>query len=307
MKDLIPTPFFDDFQDTAGDSEIGYPVQLSDVELIKLQMHRIPWHWHAEMEAVIVHKGEIWLFTDDARLRLSAGQGVLINQNIMHSIHPVDKDVSSCIYRLKFHPSFLFGFVNTMISGKYLAPVLHSTALKITELHQNDCWHRKLLDILNQIITVNQEKKYGYELITKSCLCRLWYFLLEKAIPENLSQSKQNAISLDEARVKAGIQYIQEHYSEHISLEQLADSIHISKSECCRCFKRTLQLTPFEYIMRYRILEAAAMMQENDPRAHSMSMLAFSVGFNNTSYFNKLFKQYFYCTPSEYKRRLNKY
>ena len=104
--------------------------------------------------------------------------------------------------------------------------------------------------------------------------------------------------------MKDAILYIEEHYNENITLDDLAASIHLSKSECCRCFKRTLQLTPFEYLLRYRIFRAANMLKMNGPHTCSMSSLAFSVGFNNASYFNKVFKQYLHCTPSEYKRKI---
>ena len=46
------------------------------------------------------------------------------------------------------------------------------------------------------------------------------------------------------------------------------------------------------------------MIQDNDPAYRNISDLAFNVGFNNVSYFNKVFKQYVKCTPSEYKKNL---
>ena len=54
--------------------------------------------------------------------------------------------------------------------------------------------------------------------------------------------------------------------------------------------------------MRYRILRAAEKILQNDREMTSISELASSVGFNNTSYFNKLFKKYFNCTPTEYRK-----
>ena len=48
------------------------------------------------------------------------------------------------------------------------------------------------------------------------------------------------------------------------------------------------------------------MIQGDDPAARSISDLAFAVGFNNASYFNKVFKQFLKCTPSEYRRNLKK-
>ncbi|MBQ3037428.1 MAG: helix-turn-helix transcriptional regulator, partial [Lachnospiraceae bacterium] len=113
---------------------------------------------------------------------------------------------------------------------------------------------------------------------------------------------KQVSLSHDEIRIIDAIAYIQEHYAELVTLDDIADSIHVSKSECCRCFKRAVNITPFEYLMRYRILQAADKILQNDREMTSISELASSVGFNNTSYFNKLFKKYFNCTPTEYRK-----
>lgn len=284
--------------------EIGYPVQVYYIELSKMYMHKIRWHWHAEIEIIIINHGEADFLTDDTKLRLHAGQGILINQNVMHSILPVDEKASCSLYSVVFHPSFLFGYGNTVMSSKYLVPILSSPTMRILELHEQNSSQEALLDIVNSVIAVNLTKKYGYELITKSYLCQLWTALLEQVLPEDVNKSRQSTISLDESRVKQAILYIEKHFSEQITLEDLAASIHISKSECCRCFKRTLQVTPIEYLMKYRIFQAASMLLKNDSDTHSMSALAFSVGFNNASYFNKVFRQYLNCTPSEYKRRI---
>lgn len=285
-------------------NEIGYPVHVYYIELSKMYMQRIRWHWHPEIEIMIINQGEAILTTDDKKIHLKAGQGILINQNVMHSLQSADAKTDCSLYSAIFHPSFLFGYGNTVLSSKYMTPVLSSPVFRTMLLDETDPDFEKLMDTINSVIAVNMTKKYGYELITKSYLCQFWVQLLEQVIPHNLNTSKQNGLALTEARVKEIIMYIETHYAEHISLEDLANSVHISKSECCRCFKRALQFTPIEYLMKYRILKAANMIQSNDPASHSISDLAFSVGFNNVSYFNKVFKQYIKCTPREYKKGL---
>ena len=289
---------------TLTDTEIGYPVHVYFIELAKMNMQRIRWHWHPEFEVIIVNHGEADFFTDDKKIRLKAGQGILINQNTMHSIQSADPDASCNLYSTIFHPSFLFGYGNTVMSGKYLSPILSSPVFRTMLLDEQDPVAEKILDAINSVIAVNMTKKYGYELVTKSYLCQLWVTLLENVIPQNVKTYKNGSLSLEESRVKEAILYIESHYAEHITLDELASSIHISKSECCRCFKRTLELTPIEYLMKYRIFRAASMIQSDDPISHSISELAFSVGFNNASYFNKVFKQYLKCTPSEFKKNL---
>ena len=56
--------------------------------------------------------------------------------------------------------------------------------------------------------------------------------------------------------------------------------------------------------MKYRIYMAAYLIQKNDPAVSSISDLAFQVGFNNASYFNKVFRQYLQCTPGEFRKKI---
>ena len=111
---------------------------------------------------------------------------------------------------------------------------------------------------------------------------------------------------LDEDRVKQAILYIHANYAKPLTLDDIAESIHVSKSECCRCFKRSMRLTPFEYLMKHRIFESARKMQRNEQAADSISSLASSVGFNNSSYYNKIFRKYLHCTPTEYREEIKK-
>lgn len=286
------------------ESEIGYPVHVCPIELCQMYMQRIRWHWHPEIEIIIITAGEADFLMEDKKIRLKTGQGIIINQNVMHSVVPENSNADCRLYSVAFHPSFLFGYGNTTISGKFLVPILSSPFFRTMLLDEKEHNRKKLLDIINNVISTNLAKAFGYELTTKSYLCAFWLCLLECVIPQNIKKDNHIAVSPDEARVKDAILYIEKHYFEPVSLEQLADSIHISKSECCRCFKRVLQISPIEYLMKYRIFQAANMIQRNDPNASSMSELAFSVGFNNASYFNKVFKSFLDCTPSEYRKNL---
>lgn len=145
--------------------------------------------------------------------------------------------------------------------------------------------------LTSEIIKINLQKSFGYELLTKSYLIQIWLLLLNhiRDLPHDHIPAYDPQVVLDESRTKAAITYIMEHYEEPITLQDIADSIHISKSECCRCFKRCLQLTPFDYLLKYRIYSAVDLLAQ-DSSTLSISDIALKVGFNSSSYFNKLFK-----------------
>lgn len=293
--------------DPSVHGDLDYHVQVYFIDLSKAYMKYIRWQWHSEFEVIIVNHGEADVLADDKMIHLTPGQGIFINQNVLHAIHPSGESRNCTLYSLVFHPDFLFGYNNTTLSTKYLAPVISSPAFKTFFLDQYNPAQEKLLDCVNDVIAANAMKAYGYELVTKSKLFHFWTLLLEKITPaDSNAPLPVPALPLDEMRIKDAIRYVEEHYASPITLETLASSIHVSKSECCRCFKRVLKLTPIEYVMRFRIFSAAKLLHSNDPVTHSISDLAFSVGFNSVSYFNKTFKHYLHQTPTEYKKAIKK-
>lgn len=100
-------------------------------------------------------------------------------------------------------------------------------------------------------------------------------------------------------KVKA---YIQTHLEEDISVELLASHANISVSQLFRIFKSEEKTTPVDYITRLRLFYASQMLKESDL---PVSRIATSVGYNNYSYFTKIFKNKYGMTPSQYQREFH--
>lgn len=293
-----PVRTYDDLYVQEDFGTLDYPVGVYYLDLSKSYMNRIRWHWHEEMEVLIINNGLAEVCTDDASYSLKPGQGVIINQNVMHSIYSMDQR-NCTFYSLVFHPDFLFGHKNNYLQAQFLLPIQNFHLFKILVLDEENEWHERMMDAVNDAIAANVTKQFGYEIATKGYLCKFWSELVAR-LPQ-LSTAPPPHASLDEQRVKQAMLFIRKHHAEPLSLEEIAESVHISKSECCRCFSRTLQMTPFEYLMKYRIFEATKKMIEHISNPMSIADIAVSVGFNNISYFNKLFKKFLGCTPTYYR------
>ena len=297
MQDMSEQTY-NDLRERNHFGSLDYPVNVFYLDLRKSYMNRVRWHWHEEMEVLILNDGLAMVSTDDASYTLKPGQGIIINQNVMHSIW--SQDAKNCtFYSFVFHPDFLFGHKANYLQTQFLLPVQNFGLFKMLVLNESNAWHERMLDAVNDAIAVNMAKPFGYEVATKGHLCRFWSELIGK-LPQMEPAPPPHA-SLDEQRVKEAMLYIRTHHAEPISLDEIAESVHISKSECCRCFARTLQMSPFEYLMKYRIFEATRKMMEHPDEPMSIADLALSVGFNNASYFNKVFKKYLGCTPTYYR------
>ena len=291
---------------TAASEDVDSHVKVYFIDLSQAYLKYIRWQWHDDFEVVIVNHGEADVMVDDQMIHLKPGQGVFINQNVLHAIHPYGESRNCSLYSLTFHPDFLFD-QNRLLADKYLAPVTNSKKLKTFFMDESETLKEELLELINDVIAANAVKAFGYELVSRTKLFQFWIALLKYVDVKPDNEPKPPPIlTLDEQRVKNAIRFVEKNYAEPITLETLAASIHISKSECCRCFKRTLKLTPIEYVMRFRIFTAAKLLHSSDHPFRSISELAFAVGFNNVSYFNKTFRKYLKQTPSEYKRAMKR-
>ena len=97
------------------------------------------------------------------------------------------------------------------------------------------------------------------------------------------------------------IQYIHDHFSEQLTISQIAKSASISNSECIRCFHHVIGMTPIQYLKEYRLHRACQMLSSTN---ELISDIALQCGFHDFSYFTKTFRETRGITPGEYRRTL---
>lgn len=290
----------EDLYETRQHGSLDYPVMFYHANLSNLCMGIVRWHWHREIELMYVVSGCATFLIDDLTYELSAGNCILINTNVMHAVRPIEGNDCELI-SIIFHMNYLFGNSHSALSSSYMLPITNNHSMRAINLSD----HPQALELIQTMIFENKEQVFAYEIKTKEHLLRLWILLLEylKEQDESSMDSPLDPqVSLDSARVKQAISYITVHYGENITLDDIANSIHVSRGECCRCFKRCLDITPFEYLLKYRIYTATDLLS-NLESPHSISDIALMTGFNSSSYFNKIFRKYMNCTPSQFKRQ----
>lgn len=119
----------------------------------------------------------------------------------------------------------------------------------------------------------------------------------DKIIVEKIPERKQKDITSE--RMQLFLNYIENNYSDNISLDKLAKSANVSKSECLRCFKKSLNTTPYKYLLEYRLAKAVKLLNSSN---ESISEISLKVGFNQTSHFCKYFREKIGFSPLIYRK-----
>ena len=94
------------------------------------------------------------------------------------------------------------------------------------------------------------------------------------------------------------LEYIKTHFPEDITLQDIADSASVSKSECIRCFHTVLKTSPVTYLNKYRLQYAAGLLSTT---SWKISYICDQCGFRDIGYFSKSFKKMYGCSPSAYR------
>lgn len=102
----------------------------------------------------------------------------------------------------------------------------------------------------------------------------------------------------DAVRMSSIYEYILQHFTQDITLDEVAARAHISSSAFCRYFKARTKRTLKEFINDLRINLACQLLEEN---RLSITQICFEAGFNNISNFNRRFKEIKGITPQQYK------
>lgn len=97
--------------------------------------------------------------------------------------------------------------------------------------------------------------------------------------------------------VQKAIKYIDYNYSGNISISSVAASAGISRSHLYRLFIQHVSMPPNEYLMRYRVSKAAALLETG---RLTVGEAAYSTGFSDQLYFSRVFKKYMGIPPSRY-------
>ena len=128
-------------------------------------------------------------------------------------------------------------------------------------------------------------------------MCHFWCMLMKETEEIRSHNTLKNTTDIE--RIKRMLHYLQEHYTEKITLTDIALSANISERECTRCFQRCIDTSPINYLNTYRVRMAARMLTQTN---ESILTISENCGFSTSSYFGKVFHRLMGCTPTEYRK-----
>lgn len=253
----------------------------------------VPLHWHSEFEMSIMHEGCMEYICGDARFFAAEGDIVIVAPNILHAMYPHGGEVQR--YDTVVFSAEMLGLSdNDRSAAECIRPLVNGgfTALHITPAHT---YYNELKITADNIVSCGIGNTPQLDMLMKSELLRLFWLLEDNG---DISAHSPTETGKSEM-IRAALEYIAENFSENITIEQLAETVHLSKSYFMSRFRETAGVSAVEYVTQYRIRAACSALLES---SKTVSEISFECGFRNLSNFNRQFRRLMGCTPNEYRR-----
>ena len=256
----------------------------------------IMYHWHPELEIVVVHKGTASYHISYDTFASQAGDIIFIQPTVMHSIHPIGNE-EEITTTFRIHLDNLGRNTIETFSQRYIQP-LHSGHFHLTpRIGPTDTGYEAIHDCLLSLFAIIEEQGLYYDMLLKAKLHELLYLLFKH---RHVNRHYTDDTYQKYQKLKDLIHFLQEHYAEEITVDQLASDFGYSKNHFMSIFKLHTGSSCMDFLLQLRLNKACeALIQSTAPIAE----IARQVGFTNLSNFNRQFKQRYHMTPNQYRKQ----
>ena len=256
----------------------------------------VPLHWHAELELIVINKGKGVVSADLEKRSVSSGDIILIRPGQLHSIEQEPGHVME-YENIILKPELLASGTDDLCAVRFIYPFINGEIPSETFLTPVLPYYNDIYECIRKIDRLCDARTEGYQLAVKGLLFQFFYLLIsnrQKKETPSVSRTK----SLE--KMKTILKYVEEHYAEHITIDDMAELTFYSKSHFMKFFKQHMGMGFIEYLNGYRLTMAERLLNSTDA---SVLEIAEQSGFDNLSYFNRIFKKKYGMPPGKWRRQ----
>ena len=266
-------------------------VPYPDDSSIRIWYSDIPWryetHDHSAVEVVLVLEGTVTYTVEDSVYQVHKGEVLIVPPDTPHSLNMGD---GSSRYLFLFEPDAIM----TMRDIKSMAVYFH----KPFHLRDGSEAHVRIRELLLRAREAYDKKELMWNTVCYSSLLRIYALLGQRYLSGIKPRSGDGLRNMDSEVITAVMTYINNHYREELSLEDVASFAGFSRYYFSRSFKRQTGYSFKDYLCQKRLQVAMDLLIRTN---RSMREVAIESGFGSVATFNRVFREKKGCTPTQYR------
>ena len=271
-----------------------FPVTYYHDELVELLNWAGPFHWHPDFEIATAARGVLDYQVGQQHVMLEAGDSIFVNGNMLHRVRQLSGDSPDPI------PIIIFSGVaiapeHSTIYQKYIQPVAQCNTLPFIVFRHESSSHSEVNSLIQDTYRRLREQMQCYEMAVQRNISRIFEYIFCNF--DRFPRAEATRIQIkSQIRLQKMLTYIYEHYTETVTLEDIANAAHISRSEAGRCFHTFMGCSPVDALIQYRLQTAHRLLSE---KTLTLQEISFACGFHSVNYFSRKFKKVYGHAPSQ--------
>ena len=278
-------------------------IQCNNVEALKIftssaktRKNNLRIHYHTLIEISLILRGNGIYKTHDKTYNIQAGDIFFYRPNEAHCITDIDEEGMELL-NLHISPYYLYTNFQDALSSNYIKILTANFPLTSNKI--NDLLPPEQLEkVKSFILTIRKEmENQKSDYLTFVCNNLSCILILISRSYKNVKVSQKEKQSYQ--RLIQAIKYIDTHFKEDITLDNIARKVGYSRCYFSSIFKKCMGMSIWDYICIKRIEEALTQIKTTDK---NITDIALDCGFNTAVNFNKLFKKYTNVTPNFFRK-----
>lgn len=256
---------------------------------------QVPLHWHNSVEIMMMFNGNADVTIDNKIIKAKENDIIIINSG---ELHRITSDNENLFYSTFIFPIKMLVFSSDDDAQNYLEPLIMNT-LKFKTLPDNENLKEELHLVLDKILNITEKKEKGFELMTKALFLEIiaLFFKYNQFVENKKTENGKSE------RLKEILRYISKNYYSELSIPSMAEKFHMSEKYFSRYFRVSTGQNFTEYLNTLRIEKSLEFLRYTD---NSITDIALDCGYENISYFNRIFKRYMNTSPLKYRNSFGK-
>ena len=250
----------------------------------------VPNHWHNDLEFSYVTKGHMKYSVNGEIVELNKDDMIFVNSAQLHYGFWEKKETCEFL-------CVLFGLeLLSSVPDSVISKLIGNGSPSYIIFRSSDIKDKTVIDKLTRLKSVCEQQKDGYELSAVTLCYETAVSLFERCTGA-VGEPPENSRRLSELHAMIG--FIQGHYNEKLSLEDISASGQVCRSKCFELFREFVGKTPVDYLNEYRISKSIDMLKGTDM---NVTEIAVRCGFGNSSYFAEVFRKYIGKSPKQFQQ-----
>lgn len=275
----------------------SFPILFFHDELASLPDQAGPLHWHPDFEIAMSITGILDYQIGNEHIHLHPGESIFVNRNVIHGIRQLSGDAPDPMPNIVFSGALIAPESGTVYQ-KYIHPLASCDTLPYIIFTRNTEWHIEINRLVQDVFHQLKMQEPCFELAVQRDLSTIFDLLFKNL--DSLPISKISRIQITaQIRVQKMLSYIYDHYSEKVSLEDIAEAADISRSEAGRCFSSYMNCSPVDALIQYRLQKAQQLLRST---SLSVQEISESCGFNSLNYFSRQYRKHYGHAPSQARK-----